>query len=78
MIEKQRDSRRHRHISALKESTKFIDQFYDNFAERRDDIKNRAGTFITNSDIQIGDVMSQLTDDNLLANEIAWVNGIWE
>jgi ElaB/YqjD/DUF883 family membrane-anchored ribosome-binding protein len=57
MIEKQRDSRRQRHIRALKESTKFIDQFYDNFAERRDDIKNRADTFINNSDGQIGDIM---------------------
>ena len=78
MIEKQRDSRRQRHILALKESTKFIDQFYDNFSERRDDIKNRADSFITNSDIKIEEIMSQLTDENLLANEIAWVNGIWE
>ena len=31
MIEKQRDSRRQRHIAAVNESHKFIDQFYDNF-----------------------------------------------
>lgn len=38
MIEVQRDSRRQRHIAALKESTKFVDQFYDNFCERRNEI----------------------------------------
>jgi hypothetical protein len=39
MLDKQRDSRRQRHINRMKESTKFIDQFYDNFADRKNDIK---------------------------------------
>jgi hypothetical protein len=38
MIEAQRDSRRQRHIVCLKESEKFVDQFYDNFSEKKVEI----------------------------------------
>jgi hypothetical protein len=78
MIENQMDSRRQRHINRMKESTKFIDQFYDNFNDRCSDIKQRSRDFILKSDESIENVMACLTDENLLANEIAYVNGIWE
>ena len=38
MIEAQRDSRRQRHIACLKECEKFVDQFYDNFSEKKNEI----------------------------------------
>ena len=41
MIEQQMDSRRQRHIVALKESQKFIDQFYDTFCEKKNEIKEQ-------------------------------------
>lgn len=41
MIEAQRDSRRQRHIACLKEAEKFVDQFYDNFSEKKSEIKER-------------------------------------
>ena len=78
MLDKQRDSRRQRHINRMKESTKFIDQFYDNFADRKNDIKQRSSDYIQKSDEQVDEFMACLTDELLLANEIAYVNGIWE
>jgi len=78
MIENQRDIRRQRHINRMKESTKFIDQFYDNFNERNKDIKMRSEEFITKSNESIENVMAGLTDELLLANEIAYVNAVWE
>ena len=50
MIEAQRDSRRQRHIAAVNESHKFIDQFYDNFCERKNEIKERSRIFVAASD----------------------------
>ena len=41
MIENQRDSRRQRHIACLNECEKFVDQFYDNFLEKKNDIKDK-------------------------------------
>jgi hypothetical protein len=41
MIEAQRDSRRQRHIACLKECEKFVDQFYDNFCEKKNEIRDR-------------------------------------
>jgi hypothetical protein len=78
MIEAQRDSRRQRHISALNESHKFIDQFYDNFCERKTEIKEKSRIFVTASDVDITEVMSGLTDELLVSNEITYVNGIWD
>ena len=78
MIEAQRDSRRQRHISALNESHKFIDQFYDNFCERKTEIKEKSCIFVTASDVDITEVMSGLTDELLVSNEITYVNGIWD
>jgi len=78
MIEKQRDDRRQRHIEALKESTKFIDQFYDNFSERRNEIRKRSTMFVVDSDVEIDHLMRALTDELLLANEITYVNSIWD
>ena len=78
MIESQRDNRRQRHISALNESHKFIDQFYDNFCERKNEIKEKSRIFVTASDSDIAQVMGGLTDELLVANEIAYVNGIWD
>jgi hypothetical protein len=30
------------------------------------------------SDAEISDLMASLTDENLLANEITYVNGVWD
>ena len=78
MIEAQRDSRRQRHISALNEVQKFIDQFYDNFCERRNEIREKSHIFVTASDTEIEEIMSGLTDELLVSNEIAYVNGVWD
>lgn len=78
MIEDQRDSRRQRHIEALKECEKFVEQFYENFCERKNEIRERIRLFFTGSDMEIARIMAGLSDELLLANEIAYVNGIWE
>lgn len=78
MLEKQRDSRRQRHIEALKECTKFVDQFYDNFSERRNETKESIKIFLSGSDVEIDEIMAGLTDELLLANEISYVNSIWD
>jgi len=75
MIENQRDSRRQRHLEALKECEKFVEQFYDNFAERKNEIRERVKVFFAGSDVEIGRIMGGLTDELLLANEINYVNG---
>ena len=78
MIEAQRDSRRQRHITCLKECEKFVDQFYDNFLEKKNEIKDKINMFIETSNGDIDTLMEGLSDDLLLANEIGYVNGIWE
>jgi len=78
MIEAQRDSRRQRHIAAVNESHKFIDQFFDNFCERKNEIKERSRIFVAASDTEIEDIMTGLTDELLLENEITYVNQIWD
>ena len=78
MIEAQRDSRRQRHIACLKECEKFVDQFYDNFSEKKNEIKERIKIFLERSDADIDEHMGGLTDELLLANEIGYVNGVWE
>lgn len=78
MIEAQRDSRRQRHLDALKECEKFVEQFYDSFNERKTEIRERVKIFFAGSDVEIGNIMGGLTDELLLANEIQYVNGIWE
>lgn len=78
MIEDQRDSRRQRHIVALNESQKFIEQFYDNFIERKNEIQEKSHIFVAASDAEIDEIMSGLTDEELVANEIVYVNGIWD
>ena len=78
MIEAQRDSRRQRHIAAVNESHKFIDQFYDNFNERKNEIKERSRIFVAASDTEIEEIMTGLSDDLLLENEIAYVNACWD
>ncbi len=78
MIENQRDSRRQRHIQCLKESEKFVEQFYDNFNEKKNEIKDKIRIFLERSDITIEEQMNGLTDELLLANEIVYVNGVWD
>ena len=78
MIEAQRDSRRQRHLDALKECEKFVEQFYDSFAERKNEIKDHIKVFFAGSDAEIDSIMRGLTDELLLANEIQYVNGVWE
>jgi len=78
MIEAQRDSRRQRHIACLKECEKFVDQFYDNFSEKKNEIKERIQVFRERSNVEVDHLMEGLSDDLLLANEIGYVNGVWE
>ncbi len=78
MIEDQRDNRRQRHLQALKESDKFIDQFYDNFCERKNEIRERSTVFTMASDAEIAHLMASLTDEALIQNEITFVNGVWD
>lgn len=78
MIEAQRDSRRQRHIQCLNESEKFVEQFYDNFTEKKNEIKERIKVFLERSNMVIDEQMGGLTDELLLANELPYVNGVWE
>lgn len=78
MIEAQRDSRRQRHIECLKECEKFVEQFFNNFSEKKQEIKDKIRTFLERSDIEIDSLMNGLSDELLLANEIGYVNGVWE
>lgn len=78
MIEGQRDSRRQRHIQCLNESEKFVEQFYDNFTEKKNEIKERIKVFLERSNMVIEEQMGGLTDELLLANELPYVNGVWE
>lgn len=55
-----------------------MEQFYDNFNEKKNEIKDRIRIFVERSDVTIDEQMSGLTDELLLANEISYVNGIWE
>lgn len=78
MIEAQRDGRRLRHIACLKECEKFVEQFYDNFCEKKNDIKNNIRTSLDRSDADIEILIAGLADEHLAANEVGYVNGIWE
>jgi hypothetical protein len=62
----------------LKECERFVEQFYENFAERKAEIKERVKLFFAGSDSEVARIMAGLSDDLLLANEIVYVNGIWE
>lgn len=55
-----------------------MEQFYENFSERKAEIKDRVKVFFAGSDSEIQRIMAGLSDELLLANEIAYVNGVWE
>jgi Domain of unknown function (DUF4455) len=55
-----------------------VEQFYDNFSERKAEIKERVKVFFAGSDVEIGRIMAGLSDELMLKNEIAYVNGVWE
>ena len=78
MIELQRHIRRQNHIETLKECEKFVEQFYDNFNEKKQEIKEQITLFMSASDQEIDTIMGTLTDENLLANDITFVNAAWE
>jgi hypothetical protein len=78
MIEAQRDSRRQRHLAALKEAEKFVEQFYDSFAQKKAEVRESVKIFLAGSDVEISEIMKGINDEDLLANEIPYVNGIWE
>lgn len=78
MIEAQRDSRRQRHLAALKEAEKFVEQFFDSFAQKKAEVRESVKIFLAGSDVEIEEIMKGINDQDLLANEIAYVNGIWE
>jgi len=78
MIEEQRDSRRQRHLQAIKECEKFLEQFYENYMEKKSEIKEKVNMFLAASDEDVQQIMAELTDEALLANEIDFVNGAWE
>jgi len=65
-------------LEALKECEKFVEQFFDSFAEKKQEIKVRIRQTLEQSDAEIEEIMRGLTDELLLANEIVYVNGIWE
>lgn len=77
MIDLQRDSRRQRHIQSIKECEKFLEQFYDNFMEKKTEIKEKINMFLAASDEEIQGILAEMTDETLLANEIDYVNGTW-
>ena len=62
----------------MKECEKFVEQFYDTFAERKTEIRERVKIFFAGSDVEIDAIMGGLTDELLLNNEIQYVNGVWE
>lgn len=62
----------------MQESEKFVEQFYDNFTEKKNEIKNKIKIFLERSDFRIDEQMNGLSDELLLANEIGYVNGIWD
>jgi len=78
MIERQQDSRRQRHLNALKECEQFVQQFYDNFKEKQQEIKEKVLMFIDASNVEINKIMAELTDDALLEHDINFVNGAWD
>lgn len=87
MLEKQRDGRRQRHLETLKECERFVEQFYDNFSEKKVEIKETIEIFLSASDhgnvsilpkSEIEEIMSTLNDAQLLANDINFVNAAWE
>lgn len=55
-----------------------MEQFYENFSERKCEIRERVKIFFAGSDIEINRIMAGLSDSLLLANEITYVNGTWE
>ena len=67
-----------RHIACLKECEKFVEQFYDNFCEKKNEIKSRIKSYLHHSDSEVDSLISGLADEHLLANEIGYVNGVWE
>jgi hypothetical protein len=62
----------------LKEGERFVEQFAESFAERKADVRERLKLFFAGSDIEIARIMAGLSDELLLANEIVYVNGVWE
>ena len=62
----------------MKESEAFVEQFYDSYKEKKFDIQERVKIFLSASDVEIESIMSGITDELLLSNEIQYVNGIWE
>jgi hypothetical protein len=65
-------------LQALKESEKFIEQFYDNFCERKNEIRERSRVYTMASDAEIQVLIDSLTDENLVSNEITFPNGVWD
>ena len=65
-------------MQALKESEKFIEQFYDNFCERKNEIRERSRVYTMASDAEIQVLIDSLTDENLVSNEITFPNGVWD
>jgi len=65
-------------LEALKEAEKYVEQFYESFTERNQEIQDRTKGFLASSDVEIDKIMAGLTDELLLSNEIAYVNGVWE
>ena len=62
----------------MKESTKTIEQFYDTFVERRNEIRERSKIYVQSSDKEIQEILSGLSDELLLENNKEYVMEIWE
>ena len=78
MLELQKDSRRQRHLVAMKECERFVEQFYDSFMERKQEFREKVKMFLEASDVEVAKIMAELTDEALLDNEIDFVNGAWD
>jgi hypothetical protein len=55
-----------------------VEQFFENFNERKNEIRERIKVFMAASDAEVDKIMAGVTDELLLANEIGYVNGNWE
>jgi hypothetical protein len=78
MIDTQKDSRRQRHLQFVKDCEKFLEEFYENFKEKSEVIKEKVNMFLSASGEEVRSILDELTDEDLVANEIDFVNAAWE
>ena len=75
-METQKDSRRERHLKFCDEFDRWISRLSKNIEEAYKDIKRDIGDFFKDSDDEITNYYSSLTDKSLLDREIEFVENI--